>query len=196
MKERPILFSAEMVKSILAGRKTMTRRVVKLNSSGRVQLHGKQWHIEDKNVINGCPFGVPGDRLWVRETWGVEKDFNNIKPFELWPGDDESMLAVDYAADKKRIWHRDYQGKWRPSIHMPRWASRITLEITSVRVERLQKITNNDALAEGTPDLRTIKNNWDMKHCFSHLWDSINGKKHPWTSNPWVWVIEFRRSEN
>lgn len=168
MKEHPILFSGPMVQAILEGRKTQTRRVVKQD----YKPHPGQ-----------CTYGEPGDRLWVREN------------LDMWPGG--PCYAVDGAyVDGFHVdweWFNNFQRSYCPSIFMPRWASRITLEIVNIRVERLQEINNNDAMSEGAPDLRTIENNWDMRDCFRELWNSINAKRgYRWDLNPYVWVIEFK----
>lgn len=169
MKERGILFSGAMVRAILEGRKTQTRRVCKLNSAGRVELLGRNWHVHDKAAVNACPYGLPGDRLWVRETWA--KPYLNCDP----------------------VYRADYKGagilKWKPSIFMPIGVSRINLEIVNVRVERLKDMTAADAVAEGITDYTDENEVWS----YAQLWNSINGKKYPWSSNPWVWVIEFKR---
>ncbi len=183
-KERPILFSGPMVRAILEGRKTQTRRVAKTSPSSSsstghfVHLsHGRSIET-DERALPFCPYGQPGDRLWVRETWA--------KAGEV--GDD-----IEYRADNP-----DPLGaKWRPSIHMPRWASRITLEITGVRVERLTSISSEDARAEG------IEWNEGPFRCghtnhvsaFKSVWESINGKG-SWSADPWVWVIDFKPQES
>lgn len=185
-KERPILFSAEMVRAILDGRKTQTRRTVKLNQAGRVQRGKQQWHIDDPNAALACPYGQPGDRLWVRETWA--------------PGATQTMYRAGCSPD-----YLPPDGKWRPSIHIPRWASRITLEITGVRVERLQDISEDDARDEGIEDGGCLNCGErepcecsspvpDARDSFAHLWQSINGPD-SWDVNPWVWVVEFRRAK-
>jgi hypothetical protein len=177
VKERPILFSGPMVRAILDGQKTQTRRIVKPQPS----IEGQEPHLVR------CPYGVPGDRLWVRETWG---EGGMTKP-----GDPASYAADWPDAGAIR--------KWRPSIHMPRWASRIDLEVTAVRVERLQAITEEDARAEGAAhriarggDLSgALEGETPIQHVahFRDLWDSINGERTPWASNPWVWVVSFKR---
>lgn len=200
-RERPILFSGPMVRAILSGQKTQTRRAVRLNDAGRAQLAGKQWHIDDPHVTLACPYGQPGDRLWVRETW----QHANHPDGPYRPG-----VPVHYRADYFDDPHgpdgeRSPGGKyraWRPSIHMPRAASRITLEITGVRVERLQDTSETDALAEGV----TIEEHHKHGYCsgealppavraFRELWESINGAG-TWAANPWAWVMEFRRVES
>lgn len=182
MKERPILFSGSMVRAILEGRKTQTRRIIKPQPDMVLNwddVRLKVWH-EGKKGYAVCPYGKPEDRLWVRETWA--KDI---------PG---CPNGVTYRAD-----HLDPLGDgpakpitWKPSIHMPRIASRITLEIIRVRVEKLQSISEEDAKAEGVVNYDDRK--WVTYALqFSRLWDSINSKRAPWSSNPWVWVVEFKR---
>ncbi len=184
-RERPILFSAPMVRALLAGTKTQTRLVVK---------GVDQWHPDSRTVKliglgdDGCaampydefdrmlggaikgPYGKPGDRLWVRETWAPD-EYEGQR--EFYRADDEHFMPPC---------------GWKPSIHMPRMASRITLEVTGVRVERLQDISAGDAWAEGisfSPDV-------DPVHEYQDLWEQINGPG-SWSTNPWVWVVEFRR---
>lgn len=211
MKERPILFSGPMVKAILDGRKTQTRRVIFITDpiGKKHPITSPKESFEDfgdgdfayysTGGMSGpyyCPHGSTGDRLWVRETWGVHVAWDDVKPIEI-----EAPLGLNsiwYAADGPKL---AITGKTRSSIHMPRWASRITLEITNVRVERIQLISENDARSEGIfhnhcgwyipGNARTGAPT--AKECFRQLWDSINGKKYPLESNPWVWVIEFKR---
>lgn len=182
MKERPILFSGPMVNAILENRKTQTRRVVKpqperdpacgvwfpATTAKRKRHYANEEHFRRGLPIDWSPYGVVGDRLWVREAW---QDGNG---------------GIYYRADGI------HPGPWKPAIHMPRWASRITLEITGVRVERLQDISNDDARAEGVPEWDGDEPG-DYRGSFRDVWDSINGKRHPWSSNPWVWVREFKR---
>ncbi|MCP1118880.1 hypothetical protein [Robbsia andropogonis] len=157
MRELPILFSGAMVRAILDGRKTQTRRVVKLNVTGRAQRGKRQWHIDDPDAVLACPYGQPGDRLWVRETWRGIVDINPPdEPLEFsvarYVPEQKYCRRVEYLATHER------DGKpWRPSLHMPRWASRILLEITGVRVERMQQITDDDAIAEGA-----IRTDWGL----------------------------------
>ncbi len=234
MKERPILFSGPMVRAILEGRKTQTRRVVKPQPPFGCEygINGAESHalcskIGDvacwvpptgKSVDNRllCPYGQPGDRLWVKETFWID-DFNFYPKGRLpktWPPElDENALI--YAADGsccQQLGECECEGNGatlRPSIFMPRWASRITLEIVRVRVERLQEISEDDAKAEGIeshppPEERygwkyygkelERLNQWTLNPRWSYesLWESINGKG-SWDANPWVWVVEFRR---
>lgn len=194
-KERPILFTAEMVNAILDGRKNQARRIVKFNESHRVKAVGsnKNWHIEDSNVVLACPHGQLGDRLWVRETW---QHSNYPRGFR----DD---CLVFYRADYRNDPH-GYDGekspegkyrKWYPSIFMPRVASRITLEITGVSVERLQDISEEDAMAEGAEQYRlpVYPYREELRHVdgFRILWESINGSG-SWDLNPFVWKICFK----
>lgn len=254
MTDRPILFSAPMVRALLAGTKTQTRRIVKgLIGEDHHAPHGPVlWVSEDEcfplpsdAAVRCCPYGQPGDRLWVRETW-------RIGSFREADGAYPNRVALDYAATPELVrtpwlhpsaesWTKLYSqshkdctraaasgstdiwedgdgwgwehGKspcrWRPSIHMPRWASRITLEITGVRVERLNDISEADAIAEGIkPSSGNIKG-WvcplvdckagqlairvqDPRSAYGGLWEIINGPG-SWAANPWVWVVEFRR---
>ena len=186
MKERPMLFSAPMVRAILDGRKTVTRRIVKARDLEWMDVHQG---LREPDNAERCPYGQPGgDRLYVRETWAAPHAYDHLPP-RLIPKD----ARIHYAATEDR-------GRllWRPSIHMPRHASRITLEITSVRVERLQDIDLADALAEGISDtgaliLDSAGNEQGGPIAeYAVLWESINGPG-SWDENPWVWVIEFRR---
>lgn len=228
-KERPILFSAPMVRALLDGSKTQTRRICKpqpLRIDGKIGIpYGDPpaWALRD-GAQNGskmmtCPYGVVGGRLWVRETWRIG----------AWREDD-GEIAVDYMADNhsRREWLQvpeadDFEKYWlqccddcnkagvktdedgkyhwepgqspcrvRPSIFMPRWASRILLEITGIRVERLQDISESDAMAEGCFALGDCE--CTAKRQYGELWESINGPG-SWDANPWVWIIEFKKME-
>lgn len=181
MKERPILFSGPMVRAIREGRKTQTRRVIKPQPECLQDVQAIQYHLatgEPLIVGRGCPYGQPGDRLWVRETWQHC----------------EHCGGVDYAADVNRprnCRHCDATlGNWKPSIHMFREDARITLEIVGVRVERLQDISNEDCWNEGMSDATNPELKANRKW-FSELWESINGPG-SWDLNPWMWVIEFK----
>lgn len=228
IKERPILFSGPMVRAILDGRKTQTRRVLTIRHAKRLGLEtcgdllvtadGPQWDgTFEGGRVPWCPYGKLGDRLWVRETW--------TELLHTSPASDEPILCdgdklIEHATrnpdggwyyDGKVIAYRatsniefcDGDGftgdmadksdmpRWRPSIHMPRWASRITLEITGVRCERLQSISRGDCMEEGCP-FRNIAGETDPRQWYQDLWNSINGPD-SWAANPFVWVIEFRR---
>jgi len=222
--ERPILFSGPMVRALLAGTKTQTRRVVKPQPPGLwmkpetavITDHHGRWAFS-RIAPNGmavawprgtesikCPYGVPGDTLWVRETWAI------------WHG------GAFYRADEDGKWPGSFgdEPKWKPSIHMPRWASRITLRVTDVRVQRVRAITETDAKAEGlsaltkdggrlwkygVPDRDKLPGNdddgwhwreWDAdpRVAFRKLWDSINDARgYGWDVDPWVWALTFER---
>ena len=175
-KDQPIIFSVDMVKAILDGRKTMTRRVIKpqpVTSDGMIAKSVPIW-LYPSEFVQYCPYGQVGDRLWVRETY-----YPCI--------DAEQEIRGDCVYKASEHAHLVAEGEWKPSIFMPRWASRITLEITAVRVERLQEIKQTDVDREGISSINII----NAIPKFRELWDSINGKKYPWSSNPWVWVIKF-----
>jgi hypothetical protein len=173
IKERPIIFSGEMVRAILDGRKTQTRRIVKPQPV-RENINGIPYFSNGFPIdYRNCPYGQMGDSLWVRETFG-ESGLNRIE-YKAYPKDGKDFRAVM---------------RWKPSIHMPRWASRITLEIVNVRVERLNDISEEDCLKEGVTYWPHEKER--IKERFSHLWQSIYGQG-SWGQNPWVWVIEFKR---
>lgn len=213
-KARPILFSAPMVLAILEGRKTQTRRIVKLPTIDWDPSNTLKW--EDPECFHSlencddfvacfsdtagsiicvkCPYGTPAypvfrrpaDRLWVRETYAAPHNCDHLKPREIPEG-----ARIHYAATEERGGLR-----WRPSIFMPRWASRITLEIAAVRVERLQDISEDDARAEGCDPVVHPDGALDCgtrKTTFASLWSTINGPE-SWDANPWVWVVEFHRS--
>lgn len=209
-RERPILFSGAMVRAILAGRKNQTRRVVKLREFKPTDTPGYDWIFRDRRALwndytsadlvasKHNPYGKPGDRLWVRETWrcfgGREYEYQREPGSIVFRADLDNVLG-------------DGAG-WRPSIFMPRWASRITLEVTGVRVERLHAITEEDARAEGVDSCdgeydaaelcRIAKmagsSHEDARGWFAWLWCQINGAE-SWDANPWVWVVEFQRVE-
>lgn len=188
MRARPILFSGPMVRALLEGRKSQTRRVVKPqpnNVAGpyHPESRGITWVWMARDDFPGytyatqdfrCPYGKPGGLLWVRETFGC-LCHNSMQPMT---GCELLYRATDD--------HEDPLSGWRPSIHMPRWASRLTLRLTDVRVERVQDISEEDALAEGCRS--------QVKHSalFADLWESINAKRgYSWESNPWVWALLF-----
>jgi hypothetical protein len=207
VKERPILFSGEMVRALLAGTKTQTRLVmkpqpvegVKWDSRMGCAIHLDHW--QNPIGTHTCPYGVPGDRLWVRETWMQLYDAGDGVLTCLQPSGVGCQVALRRA--KYRATDRppeNFAGRWRSAMHMPRWASRITLEITDVRVQRLQEISEEDARAEGivacengTFDGGGPAMGPTARQAFMRLWDSINLKRAPWASNPFVWVVSIRR---
>jgi hypothetical protein len=207
MKERPILFKGEMVRAILSGAKTQTRRVMKVHPCW---VNGE--------IGNPCPYGQVGDRLWVRESFQPFFDdecdgdgrLANWKTGENYHCSYPATDGIHEFVDQED----NLRSTVKPSIHMPRWASRVTLEITSIRVERLKDISDNDAIAEG---IYTKLQKEDTAHGdmwmgtridgsevvlmpgaprldYRDLWESINGAG-SWDANPWVWVVEFRRAE-
>lgn len=203
IRERPILFADAMARAVFRGKKSQTRRLVKteLEYDG-----GAYW--QDKNgdlrpIESACPYGAPGDRLWVRETWsrdGCQHKCGHLGCHTIYRADSIDAIGAYGCV------------KWKPSIHMPRWASRIDLEVTGVRVERLQGISEADAVEEGIREEGSgcicppEKFEDGVRYCgacglrivdwvdeFAQLWDSINGARASWASNPWVWVVEFKR---
>lgn len=251
MKERPILFSALMVRAILSGAKSQTRRVMKpqpVKAGSFWEWAGAGWSMDlgpiypvpGHTLSVRCPYGQPGDLLWVRESWrigawcveegslcidyrdGPRKEWIEIEDgdeFEkYWIQCSEELehKGIEPDADGRYTWEPGSSPlRWRPSIHMPRWASRITLRITSVRVERLHTIGEKDAIAEGIEydaggddwpnqphegGFRNYLSKYDAcdllpNASFRSLWRSINGDD-SWDANPWVWVIEFERVES
>lgn len=246
MKERPILFNGDMVRAILEGRKTQTRRIVKSQPHDTDLITVGHYHpividrygdedagaeifgaySEDGEWGTKFPYGQPGDRLWVRETWMPDPscdddawDDEGLSYYE-WNGCGSSISGIPKALCKvenvihKASWDGQEMVGWKPSIHMPRWASRITLEITGVSVERLNEISEQDAKAEGIDDggctncgepekshpVMKSGQPWypcevaqpDYRDSFVRLWESINGPG-SWEANPWVWVVEFKR---
>lgn len=210
-KERPILFSGEMVRAILDDRKTQTRRIAdrvagfgKVRQFGPSDTPGYDYHFRCRRglwqdfrlteLLERCPFGQPGDQIWVRETWNCLHPASEVP---IPPNPRPMVCSLAYAATESER-HAEYPNtsklccKWRPSIHMPRWASRITLEITGVRVEQLQEISDQDAVAEGIEILDSFDPEFAARGTFKELWQSINGPE-SWDLNPWVWVVEFKR---
>lgn len=224
-KERGMIFNGEMVLAILDGRKTQTRRIVKpqpeltkgsgFSWKGAVFGAGSDDRETNRNFAHvKCPHGKPGDRIWVRETWQAIND-----SVDEYGHVEERTYAPSIPKEKNTYWHTVYQEHfgsesredrgfpWRPAIHMPRWASRILLEITDVHVERLHSISDRDALAEGLFQLPASGRyclqpgmqyfgmaSHNAKEVYSWLWESIYGEE-SWQANPWVWVIKFKRIE-
>ncbi|WP_323085476.1 morphogenetic protein [Klebsiella variicola] len=207
--ERGMIFNAEMVRALLSGRKTQPRRIIKPQPEATLSgsLSGK-WlsrplnglllpKIED--IAIHFPFGVVGDRIWVRETFqGPLFDYDLMDSYCKDPTPFEKPEFCVYKADgvpAPEFYDADDELHccWRPSIHMPRWASRILLEITNVRVERLKSISDGDAIREGC-STADMKSGDCVADVFARLWASIYGDE-SWNSNPWVWVIEFKRIE-
>lgn len=243
VRERPILFSAPMILAILDGHKTQTRRVVKPQPSPYHYLQpmwgtspppnpvsfGEPYlwrevgpdYPDDESDDRSCPYGLPGDRLWVREAHWRDIRWSRVVIYDATPEyakyqNDIALTRCTFpntdithelpTGDEVRASMLPKFWKRKPSIHMPRWASRITLEITAVRVERLRDISAADAWAEGVrPDgVPAHAGGGEQDHAdpegatvdaYRALWDSINGKTHPWERNPWVWVVEFKRCE-
>jgi hypothetical protein len=192
--ERPILFSGPMVRAILDGRKTQTRRVVKFPNGHQPPKFG-----DNAATIMGALrwYAQPGDRLWVRETFITGYDWVNGQLDCVDEDGNDKPLKVWYRATDPDIqWTDDDEGlldrvPWKPSIHMPRKYCRLTLEVVNVRVERLQDISAENCMAEGI-DATKLENTVTAPRLrFYNLWESINAKRAPWASNPWVWVIEF-----
>jgi len=190
MKERPIIFNGEMVRAILDGRKSQTRRIVNEKWRPLVEevlgVNGK-WVFDTMEYDLTTPYGAIGDRLWVREAWAKGDGFP--KKLKMFTPLRELRDAIEYRADWAEMGKED-EIRWSPSIFMLRGYSRITLEITDIRVERVQEISVEDALAEGI--VHRTMNCPRME--FAQLWDSINAKRgYGWDENPWVWVIEFKK---
>lgn len=225
MKEHPILFSTEMIKAILEGRKTMTRRIMKIQppvniestiyqfATNRTGISDKDYGkhhwlgLSSKNFCSvldsgqpyfKCPYGKLGDMLWVRESFAVIG--NEVVRDESSGAIIEETPQYVFRGEKQPHIERLY--KWKPPIYMPKAAARIWLEITGIRVERLQDISEEDAKVEGAmlwmyPNGKNAFGEEDFysaRTCFHSLWKSINGPE-SWQSNPWVWVVSFRKIE-
>lgn len=219
MRERPILFSALMVRAILAGTKTQTRRPIK--HADRFGPHSIEQMLEPKEardslIRHHCPYGRPGDRLWVREAVRLYFDGDDYRiqyraddalgPFAPEPKDGEAYEQVMRWIERARWGEVEPGGTeavtaWRPSIHMPRWACRLTPDVTDVRVERLRQITPSDVRHEGVdcpehdfPSGMCVGQCISLWMEFSRLWDAINAKRgYGWDADPWVWAVTFAR---
>lgn len=214
IREKGLIFNSEMVRAILDGRKTQTRRLIKWKQTRFTEIgereDGSKWPWSEDaehtcDFWHPCPFGAVGDRIWVREAYRFPASLDDVSP----TGVGEMAVATGY----RKPWAPTFYeftgtfsdgwkgfetppkvsdaGKLRPSIHMPRWASRILLEITNVRVERLRSMSQGDARAEG---VIAASGPMEAGLAFRELWDSIYGEE-SWKANPWVWVIEFKRVE-
>jgi hypothetical protein len=218
MKERGMIFNGEMVRAILDGRKTQTRRPILWRQTPYTEVvmasDGMPWPWSEgcehcRDIWHHCPFGNVGDRIWVRETFQFPLCLDEVNT----TGVGEMAMAAGYKKPWAPTFYNStgtfsdgwegfetppkvsYAGKLRPSSQMPRWASRITLEITGVRVERVRDLTDEDAASEGSPKLEHLPYNpQDPKKSrtwFRGVWSGIYGEE-SWSSNPWVWVIEFK----
>lgn len=217
MKEHPIIFSGPMVRAILAGQKTVTRRVLKVPSwahTDSLEVENGIATVETRNGLDGhliSPYGATGDRLWVRETWASHGPqlvaYQADGECGAWMGDSAGgrlWIFHGWVTQAERHESRELLGRrwglaarggrWRPSIHMPRWASRLDLEVVNVRAEHLHDIDDADALREGVLTLEG-GTTAPPREVFADLWDTINGERAPWSSNPWVWRVEFKRTE-
>ena len=221
MKERGMIFNAEMVRALLDGRKTQTRRIIKDCTVGRDQISkfiqiGKKFigcYPEDvpELIRECCPYGIPGDRIWVREAFRVHSRATDVATLVYKASERNSWTEQTHRVPVAVCNKPATPEKWTPSLHMPRWASRILLEITDVRVERLNVISEEDARAEGVgialwfAAIGVPESEWtslgkqgamQASHInkFATLWESIYGAE-SWKANPWVWVIEFKRAE-
>lgn len=225
MRERPIIFNADMVRAVLDGRKTQTRRITRvqpdsaefesrfiIDSTKRSEI-GKWCWAEPGVFVNPrrsalfpCPFGEIGDCLWVRETFRVHSRATDVATLLYKASEQQSWTQQTHRVPIEKCHKPAVVDKWTPSIHMPRWASRIALEITGVRVERLNSINEHDAAAEGVPPAGDLLPDYPGTYltpkgdfataevAFQRLWQSIYGED-SWQANPWVWVIEFKRVE-
>lgn len=230
MRERPIIFNADMVRAVLDGRKTQTRRIMRVQPSadfcpmnmelktgfnarwytpglvdkdGYLQPAKKQvFGVAGEDEGYTCPFGAVGDRLWVRETFRVHSRATDVATLVYKASEQQSWTQQTHRVPIEKCNKPAVVDKWTPSIHMPRWASRITLEITGVRVERLQDISREDAISEGGPpshpSIDAVSLDYGFpdfsRSWFGQTWWSIYGEE-SWQANPWVWVIEFKRVE-
>jgi hypothetical protein len=217
VKERPVLFSGPMVRAILEGRKTQTRRVIKPQPTKVSHYEAPApngyaggWYMlfrEDDGMpradVLPCPYGKPGDRLWVRETFHLVSNYlgkdlmaEGRQYVCFKDGSQKYQDGAYYPNTIEQYAPGAFDGmRWRPAIYMPRWASRLTLEVTKVRAERLQDISDRDAKAEGICNRHEGCRLGTHVEMFSKGWDALNAKRgFSWESNPWVWVVEFRKA--
>ncbi|OQA14340.1 MAG: hypothetical protein BWY63_03198 [Chloroflexi bacterium ADurb.Bin360] len=214
---RLLIFSDDDIRAIVTGRKTQTRRVIEpqppVQSRGSVQGvffnnlfelivdAGEELAVAGSKTVKVnqrflCPYGKPGDCLWIREGWRTEELEDGLDGIRYQA--DERFRPIENTFEASNSWCEAHQNgkhgdKWRSPMHMPRWASRIALGIISICAERLQELTDADALAEGVHLHGTTRYAGEAVDGFVKLWDSANGERHPWESNPWVWKIEFVR---
>ncbi|HDU1493030.1 TPA: hypothetical protein REW05_004683 [Klebsiella pneumoniae] len=217
MTERGMIFNGEMVRAILDGRKTQTRRIIKWKQTRFTEIgereDGSKWPWSEDaehacDFWHPCPFGAVGDRIWVREAFRVHSRATDVATLVYKASERNSWTEQTHRVPVAVCNKPATPEKWTPSLHMPRWASRILLEITGVRVERLNAISEEDAEAEGI-DMEALYDSQDCYDCiadhnmtgrptvtgaFKYLWESIYGDE-SWNSNPWVWVIDFKRIE-
>lgn len=223
MKERPIIFNSDMVRAVLDGRKTQTRRVMRVqpesnqygllhitDSTKRSDIGKYHWAESNatgphtRSALFSCPFGTVGNRLWVREAYRVHSRATDVATLVYKASEQQSWTQQTHRVPIEKCNKPAVVDKWTPSIHMPRWASRIALEITGVRVDRMYDISEADARAEGVEQLRGgfwrhyqpgwTQHQLSARGSFVTLWKSIYGED-SWQANPWVWVIEFKRVE-
>lgn len=222
MTDSPIIMTAESVRAILAGRKTMTRRIVRGRERCRIDIArcGTPVYVtgapDDGGEPIPCPFAV-GQRLWVKEAWRPEQLRNGLDGIRFRA--DDAFVPIDDTSEAADAWvvaaNNDHSGRWRSPLYMPRWASRLSLKVVSVRCERLHDITDADARAEGVTKVTFLRDGFppplvgymagpddgrsalftSPREAFAAVWNLINHKRAPWSSNPWVWVVEFRRVE-
>ncbi|EIX9519378.1 hypothetical protein [Klebsiella pneumoniae] len=216
MKERGMIFNGEMVRAILDGRKTQTRRIMAPQPADDIERgifpnpEAIGWksslrHKHGSTTAHFCPYGKPGDRIWVREAFRVHSRATDVATLVYKASERNSWTEQTHRVPVSVCNKPATPEKWTPSLHMPRWASRILLEITDVRVERLNTISEEDARAEGIIDGGCLNcgepepcgcanPDPDATDAFAYLWQSIYGQEN-WNANPWVWVIEFKRVE-
>ncbi|MEZ3980083.1 hypothetical protein QQX85_03565 [Klebsiella variicola] len=214
MREKGLIFNSEMVRAILDGRKTQTRRPIKWKQTRFTEIgereDGSKWPWSEDaehacDFWHPCPFGAVGDRIWVREAFRVHSRATDVATLVYKASERNSWTEQTHRVPVAVCNKPATPEKWTPSLHMPRWASRILLEITDVRVERLNAISEEDARAEGIIDGGCLNcgepepcgcanPDPDATDAFAYLWQSIYGQA-SWNANPWVWVIEFKRVE-
>jgi hypothetical protein len=214
---RPLIFGKNDIQAILAGQETQTRRVIEPQPPA--QFYGSMQGVFFRDCYElivdmgeglaaasktltvkqhfMCPYGKPGDLLWIREGWRTEELANGLDGIRYQA--DEQFRPIENTFETANAWCEAHQNgkhgdKWRSPLHMPRWASRIALGLINIRAERLQELTDADALAEGVRLHGSTRYAGEAVDGFAKRWDDSNGERHPWESNPWVWKIEFVRA--